>query len=251
MKRLATGFALFALTACSETTIPVEFRNVQVSFATQSPSVPLALNMAPAEPQLAALDDTLISGSDTLILESIEIVLREIELERIDGNCDDNLDDDACQEFEAGPYLVSLPIGTGVEREFELDVPPGTYSEIEFDIHKVEDDPADVIFLQSHPAFAGLSIRATGAFNGQSFLFESELGVEQELDLIPSLVVEEGSGSINITVLVEVDSWFRDLDGNLLDPETANKGGDNESLVNDNIKDSFEAFEDDDRDGDP
>ena len=94
MKRLAAGFALLALTACTETTIPVELRNVQVSFATQSPAVPLTSGMAATGLQPAALDDTLVTNADTLILERIEVVLREIELERIDGNCNGDLDDD-------------------------------------------------------------------------------------------------------------------------------------------------------------
>jgi hypothetical protein len=35
----------------------------------------------------------------------------------------------------------------------------------------------------------------------------------------------------------------------LIDPDTANDGGPNKSLVEDNIKQSMEAFEDDDRSG--
>jgi hypothetical protein len=46
-----------------------------------------------------------------------------------------------------------------------------------------------------------------------------------------------------------VDSWFRRGDGSLVDPATANKGGANEDLVEENIERSIEGFEDDDRDG--
>ncbi|UCD22964.1 MAG: hypothetical protein JSW51_07780, partial [Gemmatimonadota bacterium] len=97
--------------------------------------------------------------------------------------------------------------------------------------------------------FDKLSIRIMGSYNGDSFLYESDLGVEQELDLIPALVVQEGAGSTNITVFVDLDAWFRDATGRLIDPDTANEGGANESLVEDNIKESMEAFEDDDRNG--
>ncbi len=247
MKRIIMGSSLLAaltLSACSETNTPTQFRNVQVSFATQSAgSAPLAMTTA-------TLDDTLTSGTDTLLIESAEIVLREIELKRIDvTNCDLEPGDDGCEEFETGPVLVSLPLSPGAEVEFDLDVPPGTYSEIEFDVHKVEDEPSDLIFLQAHPEFDKLSIRVTGTFNGSSFLFESDLGVEQELALVPALTVEEGSGSVNVTVFVDVDAWFRDPSGGLVDPDTGNKGGLNESLIKDNIKDSMEAFEDDDKDG--
>jgi hypothetical protein len=49
---------------------------------------------------------------------------------------------------------------------------------------------------------------------------------------------------------VDVSTWFRSATGALIDPATANKGGLNESEVTENIKDSFKAFEDEDRDGD-
>ena len=252
MKKALLVVSLVAFIAsCSESTTPTVFRNVQVSFATQPAAALMASRSGTAiDAYGAILDDTLVSGTDTLIITNAEIVLREIELKRIDvTDCDSQLDDDVCEEFETGPVLVSLPLTPGAEAEFELDIPPGTYSEIEFDIHKVEDDSADIVFLQQHPEFDKLSIRVMGSYNGDAFLYESDLGVEQELDLLPALVVEEGNGSTNITVFVDIDAWFRDQSRDLIDPDTANKGGPNESRVEDNIKQSMEAFEDDERSG--
>lgn len=37
--------------------------------------------------------------------------------------------------------------------------------------------------------------------------------------------------------------------GSLVDPESANKGRENENVVENNIKNSIDAFRDDDRDG--
>ena len=84
---------------------------------------------------------------------------------------------------------------------------------------------------------------------GQDFVFESDLSVEQELDLIPALTVEDATTSTNITIFVDVDSWFRDGLGGLIDPATANEGLVNEELVEDNIENAMEAFEDEDEDG--
>lgn len=251
MKRLVAGLMLLTLAACEDTTTPTQFRNVQVSFATRSSAAPLASMAAPRTAAAAALDDTLVTGADTLILASAEIVLRKVELKRSDiADCDSQPDDDACEEFATGPVLVALPLTRGAVQTFELDIPAGTYSEIEFDIHKVSgDDPEDASFRQAHPDFVDISIRVTGTFNGQSFIYETDLNVEQELMLNPALVVAESALGTNITVFVDIEEWFREGSGNLLDPESANKGGDNESIVNENIKNSFEAFEDDDRDG--
>jgi hypothetical protein len=247
MRQLAVALTLLALGACSETTVPVEFRNVQVSFSTQPASAALLQEFGPVAASAASLNDTMVTGSDTLILSSAQLVLTEVELQRSDV---EDCDDDECEEFEAGPVLVDLPLAPGLTKQFELDVPAGTYTEIEFDVHLVDDDdPADIAFLTQYPEFEGVSVRVSGTFNGQQFLFESDIEVEEELDLNPPLTVADGDDGTNITVFVDIDSWFRDAVGDVIDPETANVGGENEGLVSENIENSFEAFEDDDEDG--
>ncbi len=252
MKRLLIVLTLLAAVACGESSSGVDgfAANVQVSFATQRPAPPAA-SLA----RVASLaGDTLVVGSDTLILSSAEVVLKEIELKRLEvADCDDagNVDDDACEEFAAGPVLVSLPLGPGAEERFALVIPAGTYTEVEFDIHKPDDgNPVDQAFVAANPAFADISIRVQGTFNGTAFVYTSDLNVEQELPLLPPLVITDASSATNLTILVDVDRWFRTAAGSLIDPATANKDGANEGVVKENIKNSVEAFEDEDRDGD-
>jgi len=248
MKRyVALLFAFALLVSCGDDPTDINGSpdaNVQISFATQSAGA------APMFHRLALLDDTLTSGGDTLILSSVEIVVREVELKRIEVVDCDTDPDDSCEKFEAGPFLVALPLDGTVDPTFTLDIPHGQYDEFEFEIHKVSDsDTADADFLAANPDFLNKSIRVQGTFNGQSFLFESDLDVEQELDLNPPLVIDETTDSTNITVLVGLDGWFVDGGGNLLNPESGNKGQPNESVIKENIKQSVEAFEDDDSDG--
>ena len=229
--------------ACGEPNTPTVFKTVQVSFATQGAATPM---LATVFGSGSALDDTLVVNEDTLVLASVEIVLREIELKRLEvAECDVDPEPEGCEEFEAGPVLVSLPLGAGTDSAFALDIPPGTYTELEFDVHKVSDsDEEDAAFRQAHPTFVDKSIRVAGTFNGQAFVFESDLDVEQELDLSPALVIEDATTQTNITILVEIDSWFRDGLGGLIDPATANKGFDNESVVKENIKNAMDEDED-------
>jgi hypothetical protein len=127
-------------------------------------------------------------------------------------------------------------------------VPAGTYGRVDFEIHKPDDgDPADQLFIQQHPDFTDISIRVTGTFDGVPFVHTTELDVEQELELVPSLVVAEG-GNTNLTIFVDLSAWYL-VNSVLVDPATANTGGPNESAVNNNIKDSFDAFEDPDGSG--
>lgn len=237
-----------AVFACADPTTPTEFRTVQVSFATQAPNAAMLAHVIGSE---SMMDDTLAVDADTLVLTNVEIVLREVELRRLEvADCDSELEDDGCERFETGPVLVSLPLDATVERVFALDIPPGTYTEIEFDIHKVSDDDAeDAAFRQQHPEFIDKSIRVQGTFNGEAFVFESDLNVEQELALNPALVVDEATSSTNVTIFIDIDSWFRDLDGGLIDPATANKGFENEGTVKENIQNAMDAFEDEDEDG--
>lgn len=206
-------------------------------------------------------------GANTLTITRVAIVLREIELERLDDECDDDSgsgdgnsgsseDDggsgDGCEEFETGPMLLELPLDGTVLQDISLaGVAAGMYDEIEFDIHKPEDDgPEDLAFLQQQPDFRHVSIRVEGEFNGSPFTYLTDLNEEQEVDLVPPLVVGE-NGATNVTLSIDVGTWFVEADGStLIDPATANKGGPNEQLVEDNIERSIEGFEDSDHDGD-
>jgi hypothetical protein len=251
LRRLAPLTLLLTLVACDSTS-PAMFSDVQVSFATQAAGQPL-LSMQRATPPVL-LDDTLVTGTDTIIFTEVSMVLREIELKPVEvASCDDSSSSGSggseCKEFEAGPVLVSLPLDGSVQPQFRLDVPAGSYQEIELEIHKVsKDDPEDAAFRAQHPTFVEISIRARGTHNGSSFVFETDLDVEQELDFSPALVIEENVAT-NITILVGLDTWFVDGSGGLYDPQTGNKGGQNEGEIKENIKTSIEAFEDDDRDG--
>jgi hypothetical protein len=217
--------------------------------------VSLSVATAPAGAPGLSLDETITIGENTLVLTSAQLVLREIEFERAESStdCADDVPggDDDCEELEVGPVLVDLPLGTGIARELTVAVDTGHYDELEFEIHKPEDDgdAADAAFLAAHPDFAGVSIRVMGTFNGTPFTYETDLDVEQEHDLAPALVVAE-SGTVNVTLLVDIATWFLDEAGTgLVDPATANKGGANEGIVKENITQSVEAFEDDDSDG--
>jgi hypothetical protein len=169
-----------------------------------------------------------------------------------DGENGDDGNEDACETVNAGPFLLDLPLGSGVEKVFSVAVDTGTFDELRIRLHKPEDDgldAADAAFLATHPDFADISIRATGTWNGNPFTFTSDLNADQEMALVPPLVVTDAGANVDVTLKVDVATWFADGGGGLVDPATAGKGGQNENLVGDNIRDSFEAFQDENHDG--
>jgi hypothetical protein len=203
-----------------------------------------------------AFDVVMDDGQNNLTIDRVAIVLREIELKlQNDNGCDDSsdgFDDDSCEEFEVGPVLLELPLDGSVETVVAInDVPAGVYDELEFDIHKPDDDTqADRDFLQQHPDFRRVSIRVEGQFNGSNFLYLTDLNEEQEINLVPPVVIDGGANPTNVTLLLDLDSWFRFSDGTLFNPASANEDGPNEEIAEDNIERSIDGFEDEDRDGD-
>lgn len=248
---LAALTGLLLVAACSDGTGPGG-PSLSLSFATRLPAGAAAPSRAQAFGASVTGADTLTDGTNTLIITKAEVVLREIELEPQEvADCDVEPEPAGCEDFEVGPVLVDLPLGPGAVQQVAIDVEPGTYVEVEFEIHKVsKDDPAEAAFRAAHPEFVEKSIRVQGTFNGQAFTYETDLDVEQEEDLVPPLVITETTTSANLTIRVGLANWFRALDGSLVDPASGNKGGQNESLIKENIKQSIEAFEDDDHDGD-
>ncbi|MFN8652219.1 MAG: hypothetical protein U0133_09985 [Gemmatimonadales bacterium] len=261
------------LAACSDGSAPTTRSQVRFNLAS-----------GPAS-GLAFLSDTFATSSDTLVLDSVQLVLRDIKFQRADESmCDDNhdgIDDDgedgpghtlriaslhddggsddgdngqsdACESFNAGPFLLDVPLDTTVAKGFSVAVDTGTYKQVRIKIHKPEDDSADAkdaAFLAAHPEFNKVSVRVVGTFNGQAFTYTGALEAKQRMDLVPPLVVADSSQNVDVTIKVDVSSWFANGSGGLVDPASAAKGGANENLVRDNIRASFRAFRDENRDG--
>lgn len=239
--RLLLGALLaWELAACSDSSGPNR-PAVSLSFASQaSPAIVTEAS--------TGYNVTVTSGNNTLVITKAQVVLRELELKLSASTaCADGEADDDCEEIKLAPMLVDLPVTTGVVTALTASIPAGTYSEIEFDIHKPGDDALDAAFKAANPAFANISVRVEGTYNGQPFVFTSTANESVELEFTPAVVIDESNN--NVTVLVDLRSWFRASDGALIDPATANPGQPNASLVASNIKASLDAIEDDDEDG--
>jgi hypothetical protein len=250
---LAAVFLAGGVVACSDTsTNPLlgNGQSVSLSFSSRPPA---GVSGVMAAENVLADSMVLISGNDTLSITSVEIVLRKIELKRsgVTVNCDSTADEDACEEFTVGPQLLSLPLGTGVQTSLTVPLDSGTYSKIEYKIHKPGNDSLDRIFKAANPDFTSISIRVRGTFNRVAFTYTSPLDQEQEYTFVPPLVVDASGTATNLTIRVDVTTWFKNAGtGTLISPATANVGGANEGTVKQNIKNSFRAFRDHDRDGD-
>jgi hypothetical protein len=158
-------------------------------------------------------------------------------------------DHDSCDARALGPILVDLPLNSGPQQQFAIGIEPGTYTAVRFHIHKANSG-SEAPFLTEHPEFVGTSIRVTGTFNHEPFTYTTSLNAVQH-QRFESPVTVDASGTTDVTLLVDLSTWFLGPQGALIDPATAMPGGANEHLVWDNIRRSFQAFNDHDHNGHP
>jgi hypothetical protein len=251
--RLVPAAAFMWLAACSSGS---GAGSVSLSLSARSAPAAAALSGGGTAAVVVAAGDSAVValGNDTLILRSLAVVLRKIELKRLDAaSCDSNPSNGDCEEFESGPVLATFPLGaTNTVAAVTVSAPAGQYDKLEFEIHKTDStSSADAGFLAANPNFKNISIRATGTFSHagsrSDFVFTQDLDASEELAFSPPLTVVDGTPA-NLTIRLDVSTWF--VNGSaLLDPASANVGGANEGIVQNNIKNSIDAFEDDNRDG--
>lgn len=245
LSRLTLAAALLgsgALAACSDATGATGGRQVSLSFSTTPTAGAVAMR------DFAAI-------ADPLVITKAQIVFSRTELELAEGSCDSNdveNDDDGCSEIRMGPMLVDLPLTSGARTALTVTLPAGSYKKFDGRIDAVESESDGhrqdaAAFLAAHPEFRNVSIRVEGTWNGQPFVYTTKLDVDLEIEFNPAFVVDGATN--NLTVQVDLAAWFRRQDGTSIDPRTANQGGANQSLVDNNIKNSVHAFSDDDRDG--
>jgi hypothetical protein len=178
------------------------------------------------------------SASQSLAVTTItsaKIVISKIKFESI---VNDTLDFRFRQ-----PFVQDLMVGADVHVIDTIEVPFGSYKESEIEIDDLEPEDGEV--YNQNPDLQDLSIRVEGSFNGNPFVFTSDLSEEQEREFEPPLVLDENSPSTNIVLVLNLDMWFVDSNGNPLDPSLPN----NKSIIENNIKNSLQVFEDEDDDG--
>ena len=240
--KLSAAIAALMLGAVACDSTDTGRQPVTLSFSTKAPVLSIASN------ETVAYDITVTNGANTLVITKAQLVLRELELKFSEtATCTSGDASDSCEELQFGPMLIDLPVTDAVLSPITAQVPAGTYREIEFDIRRPQTDPADVAFVAVHPEFNNVSIRLEGTYNGTAFVFTSQLDQEVQIDFDPPVVITDGNN--NVTIAVDIRSWFTNTNGTLINPATANPGQPNASIVSEKIKTSLRAFEDDDKDG--
>lgn len=196
--------------------------------------------------QTSGTDRLVLTGANgTLAIDDIRMVVAEFELDGDDdvnrcgasptvlashgaddhgaddhGSGGNGRDDDGedCEDFNAGPLFVDLPLTGSSVAVGSGDVPAGVYDEVEFQVEDLDDDeenPAEAqriaqlrqqIVAQIPDWPRDASMLVVGSFTptggaARPFRVFIEAEIEIELALSPPLTVGEGqTGSLDVTL---------------------------------------------------
>lgn len=179
-------------------------------------------------------------------IAQLRLVLGGVKLETagLDGTVD--------QAFVESRVIEVDLSGEPVTAYTVIEVPVGSYKEVEISIDKLEPgNPAEESLIAQAPDLADASIAISGRVlqndSKEPFTFTAALDRDMEIPLEPFLVITEVDGptGVRVTLALNTDGWFRDAAGGWLDPREPT----NRSAIEANIQASFEAFEDGDLDG--
>jgi len=248
-----TGLAACTLVAaCSSDMTGGNRHNVQLSFTTNA-------TVASAANGVAA--DLVVGPNDELVLQKVQLVFGKMELDRRgDANCvgdveneDDDrgdgdhgdMNNDECEELELNPVLVDVPVDDALHPVINVPLPDGTFRELEARLEPARDRFTS--FNTMNPNLVGKSVRVEGTFKGTPFVFTSSVRAKLEMEFDPALVID--ATTRNATVAIDVRKWFLNSSNAVIDPTTATPGSFNLALIENNIRRSFHAFEDNDERG--
>lgn len=246
---IRTGSVVLGMIGCSEHR---PHGAITLQLATIHPATAGAAGPA----WLPAGDSAFVAfGRDTIVVRNVELVIRKIEMAAFDaGDCDGSPDEheEPCTQLAEGILLVNPPLGQSAESTLTVPALVDTFSLLQFQIQK-PDSIENSAFLSAHPDFSGTSIRLTGTYSRSGtrndFVYTTDWGEREQLELAPAVPVTAGT-TVGVTLRIDVATWFLNEDKTaLVDPSTANLGQPNEYRLKDNIRMSFRAFRDADRDG--
>ncbi len=221
------------LTAC-DSTAPRPLQRINLS--------------ASATPGIVA--DLIVSGTGGSVrITSAQLTLSHIKLasdaactaddderEQADSNetaadtneTDADNDEHECEPIRVDPVQVNLPLDGTTKVVLDALVPAGSYLGLRAKLERVN--------------VVGVFTDAGGT--DHAFTFTSDAHAEVSVDFATPITVNAGTS--NLTIDVDVGSWFKGASGAILDPNNA----ENQEAIEHAIRASFRAFEDDNHDGD-
>lgn len=201
------------LAGCGDSTGPEGETRVDVAFATSA--------------AVSGGDLTVTGTNGTLVIQDVRMIVAELELEGPEACAvtDDEGETELEEcEFESGPFLLDLPLGSSGVVVATANVPAGIYTELEFEVEDLEEEDGDdfrgtlgQLRQQMRAAYPNFPDRASVVVRGtftpvggtaQAFTVYLDAELEVEVDLVPALVIDDGDTATTLTVQLDPTRWF-------------------------------------------
>jgi hypothetical protein len=240
------GFAALGIVVgCSTDMTGGNTHPVQLSFTTNT-TVAAAANRVVAD---------LVVGTGTdFVLQRVQLVFPRLDLDRAGtADCVGNVESDDdhenmggdCEDVSLNPVLVDVPLDDALHPVINIPLAAGTFSQLEAKLAPAKSTATD--FNTANPNLVGKSVRVEGTFKTVPFVFTSPVRAKVEMQFDPPLVID--ATTKNATIAIDVRKWFLNPDGTVIDPTTATPGSAALQQIEQNIRRSFHAFEDDNERG--
>jgi hypothetical protein len=184
-------------------------------------------------------EDNAFDDPASITITEAKALITDVEFEK-QSNGKDEL-------HQRGPLVYIFSINGAVKEMGTQYIIRDNYTKIKFQIHKPEENeiPPDPEFKEGTGVNQRYSFIIKGIYNGSSFAYKSK----QPLNIVLNFPGTENINlkKSNFTVMLDKLKWFKNgsTELNPNDPQ-------NESIIDNNIKNSFmEVFRDDNKDGVP
>jgi hypothetical protein len=176
--------------------------------------------------------------SGHVTVESAKILLRTIQFHSVN--------DDDSSEYKTEAVIVDLDLTGGLNTLEVNEIAPGQYNKVSFRLHKP--DSSDIVddtdFFEGDGGNERYSVVVAGLHGTTAFTYKSRSTAKQRIVFDSALVITDTTSSANVTLAVDVDSWFVSNKGDL-DPTNPQ----DENDIDKAIKASFRGFVDNDKRG--
>ena len=249
IRPLAAAVFVSAIAACSSDVTGSNLHPVKLSVTSSVLSAPASTS--------AVRSNLAVGSASNFTITKVQLVMDKIELN--DGettNCVNEIeaagDDQAevgteCEDVSRDPVLVDIPVDGTLKTALNVPLAAGTYSKLEAKLEPARESAT--AFNATNANLVGKSVRVEGTYGSAAtpFVFTSSVRAGLEMSFNPPLVID--ATTTNATVSIDVSKWFLDSSNNVIDPSSATSGSAALQTIEDNIRRSFHAFEDDHESG--
>jgi hypothetical protein len=251
MKPLAGLILASGIAACSSDVTGSNLHPVKLSVTSSVLSAPASGS--------AFRSNLAVGTAGNFTITKVQLVMDKIELNEGEStNCVDEIeasgDDHAaigaeCDDVSRDPVLVDVPVDGTLLATLNVPLTAGSYTKLEAKLEPARDNAT--VFNAANTTLVGKSVRVEGTCTTcatpGAFVFTSSVRAGLEMSFNPPLVID--ATTTNATVSIDISKWFLDSSQNVIDPTTATPGSAALQQIEDNIRRSFHAFEDDHESG--